>query len=222
LFNQKNPSAQSKQFRQAIHSVIQNYQNTVSDSSLESEGLKIENQLIPFGFEGRVDSVPNHRPNLSLLKGKTITLKVFKSLSSNKLLTEGLVNAFKAQNCKLILDPTNYDSDTLPSDYVGKVYGFMGNQYDPSGSWSYLAHPKTGLFRDWRSIYLADLKNIFESTTQEHRNRNFKLLHDRILENSIAIPLWVGSQRFYHSKAINLDRWNKLDTNTRFYEIRFN
>ncbi len=219
LFNQKNPSAHNKQFRQAIHSVIQNYQNTVSDSSLESAGLKIENQLIPFGFEGRVDQVPTHQPNLGLLNGKTITLKVFKSLSSNSLLTEGLVNAFKTKGCKLILDYANYDSDNLPSDYVGKVYGFMGNQYDP---WSYLAHPKTGLFRDWKSIYLADLKNIFESGTQEIRNRNFTFLHQRILSNSIAIPLWVGSQRFYHRHAISLDRWNKLDTNTRFYEIRFN
>jgi MarR-like DNA-binding transcriptional regulator SgrR of sgrS sRNA len=219
-FNSRNALAKIAKIRHAFAGVVREIRSEIDNLTLNGGALKMESQMIPLGFQGRLTSVidPSWQP--AALKGQTIRIALYSSFQEQPSLIEALQVGFQKYGVDLQIqydDASKFKSD----DQFVIIYGFVGNQLDASGSWSFLLGPN-GPLNSWTDEIADDYSTIFESGKAGQRDAIFKGIHQRVLSESIAVPLLIGQQRYLMSQRINFDRWNKFDARMRFYELRWN
>lgn len=229
-FNYLNPDAKVLDFRLKIMKAIQRIRPQIELLSSKDFPLHAETQMVPLGFSGRLTS--SHSSSHAIEIGLDYQNQIKKAsddvLQFIKIrLPEGLrvypdlVSAFS--RCLLeggfqVSFDFN-DNSNQPVDEIGRVYGFVGNQLDSSGSWSFLLAPPKGPLSPW----LPELKDVFDQVFAANnwakRREASEALHQTLLENAIAIPLLVGQHRYFLSARVDASRWNPLDSRLRLYEL---
>lgn len=217
-FNPQNKDAKALSNRLLFSSIIQRFRNRIEQLTEGASPFLPETQLIPDGFDGRLDTSPNIvTPSETTLTH--VTVKLSPSFLDFEPLMQGLVDEFSRAGINLEL------KYSLSPDFDGtefaSIYNFIGNQQDSTGTWSFLADKEQGLLRGWFSAYQNCFRNVFAASDLINREHYLKQLHERILLDALAVPLMVGKQRYLLSKRIDSSRWNKFDARMRFYELRW-
>lgn len=220
LISNQNPLAKNLSAREAFANIIRNAQ-TNFDSNLDYQStLKVETQMIPEGFDGRLSNAPNINPdNILALGNHKLKIRLTPAFENQKNLLTNLKSSFGKAGITLEINFS--DSSSAPSkDEFAVISAFVGNQLDPSGSWSFLIYSAEGALHPW----LKNLKERFKLPAAHPSNNEkqsfFMDLHREVLTNFFAVPYLVGAQRYLLSSRVDTARWNRFDSRARFYELR--
>lgn len=229
-FNYLNLDAQNFDFRRKIANAIEMLRPQIESLTSLEFPLHAETQLVPLGFNGRLDSF---LPYASDRKEKSLTARLDQTTSGIGLpsirirLPMGLkvfpklVSAFSQcllENDLFVTFDFN-DEPNQPQNEIGRVYGFVGNQLDSSGSWSFLLGPPSGPLSQWLPQFKRDFDLVFTATSWIKRREASELLHKALLKNAIAIPFMIGQHRYFLSARVDASRWNPFDSRLRLYEL---
>ena len=222
-FNKSNKMAQSKNNRELFSYIISSLRDKISQLAIDPTKPQAEQQLIPEGFQGRLQnysaSFNKVNKNFTNKNVKTWSLRLLPIFKDMDILTSAMISEFSKHGIQLILDFTN---DTGPSDkYFASFTSFLGNQLDATGSWSFLAAPKTGLLHEWYETYKTAYDLVYKNTNLKSREELLYQLHKTILDEFLAVPLMIGRQKYLLSQRVDVDRWNTFDARLRIYEIRW-
>jgi hypothetical protein len=219
FFNHKNKLAHQLESRKSFAKVISEVRANVHNLTPADSRKESEEQLIPFGFSGRVPSL-NLNPNVETISlPKKINICLWPYLKDYDLLLQNIKDSFSKYQVTVqfkFQDKIDFNSD----DDFAALYSFIGNQQDSSGSWAFLVSPHNGLLKEWTSSYLSSFETAFSEPKNDLRQSDFIKLHQQLLENYISVPLMVGSTRYLLNKNLDVSSWNTMDARMRLYEIR--
>lgn len=217
--NKKNTLANSLKNRDAFAQIIRNVQSEFDHLKDITSTLKVEGQMIPKGFDGRLPEFEAKAPsNGENLRGLTVKVRVYEGFEQNKYIFDLLKNGFLNAGINLQFDFSNKPASQSEDEFATASI-FFGNQLDPSGSWSFLLFSPQGPIHPWLSEIRNDLKENNSLTPEA--NKNFFLdLHREILTKHFVVPFLVGSQRYLLSDRVDASGWNRFDSRIRFYELK--
>ncbi len=221
IINKNCDLSKNSNLRAIFNEGIINFQKEIDIESKSDRRLYIENQLIPYGFHGRVDDyISSSRDDISIGNKIKINISIFTYLKDYPELIELLVNEFKKKNIlvNFIYSDRPFESDS--NDVFAVMNSFLGNQMDVSGSWEFLLGSEKSPLGQWRYLVQKEYDEAFKATGKIEREKAFQALHKKVLDENIAIPLFVGSQKYYVSDRIDVSAWSKLDARMRFYLIK--
>jgi len=112
------------------------------------------------------------------------------------------------------------DSNELAATSLLGIFNFVGNQLDPSGSWSFLFSKPHGVLSNWEPEVRAEFKAANQESTGMEKEQNLEKLHFKVLSQFIAVPIYVGSNRYFLSERVDASKWNKFDSRLRLYQLR--
>lgn len=213
-FNSESPEARSLEVRELFSRAIRKAQEDTS--LLARYSLAPQTQMIPEGFQGRLPSFDygsaKNATGLSKIK-----IKFGSPIKNFGPLLESLKNAFLELGVEaefVFSDSAKFEQGEIASSHI-----FVGNQLDPSGSWAFLAGPPHGVLSPWVAEFKDEYENAFNIGQNESRKEKFLALHKKILDKRLAIPFFVGRQRYFLSDRVDARRWNAFDSRLRLYEL---
>lgn len=217
-FNYNNEKTHSDSRRQLFAMAVEELRGYITSLIDADSPFLPEDQMIPKGFSGRLDSTPrlsnpsktNNTINIKLLLGTR-----FKEMPK---LTEKMKSVFL--NYGFNIDFEYADRSSFKSDEFAGIYSFLGNQQDASGSWSFLAGPPHGPLSSWSKEFQKDYDQVFNIADLKNRQKHIQSFHEVILNKYIAVPFMVGTQRYLLSESIDASNWNQFDSRIRIYDIR--
>lgn len=219
VLNHDCPDALQMKNREIFAEVVSSFKGKIQDTTREMSTLSPEDQMIPNGFNGRIESL-----KISTKSGDTEMKKIFIMMPTAFKEMDSFVSAlqfeFSKRDVNLEIDFAD-DSDLSPKHFA-KLTSFIGNQLDATGSWAFLANPQTGILKKWYNLYEEDYKNVYNLKNISKKDENLKRLHSKVLNTKIAIPVMIGSQKYLISNRVNVDAWNKFDSRLRIYLIKWN
>jgi MarR-like DNA-binding transcriptional regulator SgrR of sgrS sRNA len=219
-FNFRNAETQSVDVRKRIAQILEKFRAEIR--SIFPEDLKIgpETQMIPDGFNGRLDRL---EANLfGSHDGRIISkvrVRIPTPLKNFPQLGQKLTEVFKRDG--ILLEVFYDDSPDLLTEDSARIYLFVGNQLDSSGSWSFLMGPPLGPLNPWMPNFKSEFDAVFSASDWLNRLSASKELHKKLLNDAYAIPLFVGGHRYFFSKRVDASRWNSFDSRLRFYELSY-
>jgi hypothetical protein len=217
-FNDRNTEARDIKNRQAFAQVIYDYQQQSKVLLEEKYGWNLETQMVPEGFTGRLTSLPtSSESGVALPKKVEITIPDY--FKDFPLFYTGLTSAFAKHNVELKIRFGGRKIDGNES--LAGIYLFVGNQLDPSGSWSFLMTPPYGMLAPWLNDVRASFDAVFSGEQMDIRPQKLEQLHSEVLKDYLAIPFAVGSTRYFLSPRVDASRWNRFDSRLRIYELRW-
>ncbi len=186
------------------------FKNIVNESIKKNLNLnkKFENQIIPFGYEGRLNQVKLN--NESKLNNNKISIKI-------KLPTPSLNN----ENFKNTLNQISKNANiqviyTENDDYDVSTTMIQGNQKMAVTTLRFILNHKLMDYSNELSKLFSD---IYESKNEKSINENVKILHSYLLNEAIIVPAIHEPNSVALSNNVNVKNWNRLDMRLRFYEI---
>ncbi len=218
-FNHLNPMTYNVNVRLQIAKIVAQFRNGLKDVVKDKYPLVAETQMIPFGFNGRLEG---DHSDLSVgdqeLEVSKIRIRVPKQLELYSELMSYLSSIFKKNG--IILE-VNYSDETSNEIYeeFGRLVSFVGNQQDSSGSWSFLLGPPLGPLSSWLPDLKKEFDDIYNQSGWEEQLEASRRLHRKILYGGYAIPLLTGRIRHFLSSRVDASRWNRFDARLRFYEL---
>jgi hypothetical protein len=176
--------------------------------------------MIPNGFNGRLDNFNGFsqiqgRESLKGLKAAKIRFPT--SLEFFPKLLAAFQDAFLMVGVQLEIVLS--DEKNRPSDELANCFGFVGNQLDPSGSWSFLLNPPLGPLSQWLSEVKSEFEAVYAAQNKIDSISQSKLLHSKLLSEAYVIPFMIGKHRYFFSKRIDDSRWNPFDSRMRLYQL---
>ncbi len=217
-FNRKNRDATIDKNRAIFAKLIRSFASE-NQELIGSYGWSVESQMIPDGFKGRLEkeALSFSSSEGSLPSSLRIVLPTsYKAFSSY---VSSLTEYFQKHGTELTVD---FAPSLEPkNNYFAGLLTFVGNQMDPSGSWSFLTSPGGGgVLHDWLDEVHDEYSAAFSESNRIQKERAFKVLHGAILARHLAVPVTIGSLRYFYSDRIDLSGWNKFDSRLRLYEIK--
>lgn len=182
----------------------------------QSYSYSAESQMIPEGFQGRLPSVHfGYEPSVGLLK--KIKVNILNSFKEFGPLLDNLKNAFSEMG--IVVEFTFSNSPNFNQGEIAAAYMFVGNPLDSSGSWSFLTGAPHGVLSPWVSEFKNEYERAFKHGSIESRKDQLLLLHQKVLEQKLAVPFLIGKQRYFLSDRVNAERWNAFDSRLRLYDL---
>lgn len=221
-FNRLNISSERQSTRNQFHEAIQQFKSSFDIQKHSEKNFSNEEQVIPEGFQGRINHYKIDLNKSSSNTEESLKIKIqvhpyFKEIIDfeKKLKSSLLDNGFEVEiifmkNPHVIAD----------HDVFAAMNSFLGNQMDVSGSWEFLLGSEKSPLGQWRYLVQKEYDEAFKATGKIEREKAFQTLHKKVLDENIAIPLFVGSQKYYVSDRIDVSAWSKLDARMRFYQIK--
>ncbi len=216
-FNSQDKQALDINNRQIFASAIKEIRDYVSVLTDPDNSLFLEDQMIPKGFNGRLNVTPNVKP-LKAISTLIIKIRLGANFKEMPKLTEKMQQIFLDHDIKAEFEYT--DRLTFNNDEFAGVYSFLGNQQDASGSWSFLASPPFGQLSTWSVNFQKEYDQVFNAVDLKNRQQHLLNLHETILRKIIAIPFMTGTQRYLLSENIDASNWNQFDARIRIYDLR--
>ena len=217
-FNQQNEAALDVKNRELFASIIRNFQKSYHEKIKAAYGWDSETQMIPEGFSGRLKNNPE--PNLTSRESlpSNLEISLFENFREFPEFTQGLISAFKDRGVSLTI---KFSSATKLSHYTfASLYVFVGNQLDSTGSWAFLLSEPHGTISPWKNSFKREYDAVFNIAEISDRKKTLELLHSAILSKYLAVPVEVGSIKYFLSSRIDCKRWNKFDSRMRIYDLR--
>ena len=219
VFNKKNRLSHKIETRLQIGEIFHELRQKIANSS-QVLPLLPESQLIPYGFSGRFDAIETKK-RVHLDLPEELELELFSSFRDFPSFLEAIKSEFKKYNVEIKFSFTDKSTLQFQNNEIGGIYGFLGNQMDATGTWSFLIGPPAGPLSPWLELFKSEYESVFDNSRLESRKDNIVLLHKKVLDSYCAIPLVVGPQRYLLSAGIDASRLNQLDSRLRIYELRW-
>jgi len=221
IFNSKNPLTSNLMARKEFALIIAEFRKSVE---ILTEGLIPfipETQIIPFGFRGRIadDFLMNQQPEtikISQIAKKTLIIKFPAALQHRKVFFEKLKELFMRYEVQL---EARFNDAAIQDDEFAHLTSFLGNQNDPSGTWSFLTDENFGSLKDWQDLYEEEYDKAFNSNFRDERDKAFSALQLKILNEYLLVPLMIGKQRYLHQNFLDLSKLNRFDARMRFFDM---
>jgi len=177
---------------------------------------KYDDQVIPFGFAGRLEHFTPLPTDLTVLKGRKLTIIMYEALSALQEIFDGLALEARKHGAEI-----SFKYAKVPFEEVSfaRVIGFKGNQRDPVGSWSFLFSGSKNPISTFRSDYESDFAHL-TSTTNEAFETSLARFHKKVLDDAVIVPFVLEETPVYTSARVDLSAWNQFDMRLRFYDIR--
>lgn len=220
ILNKKNKLANDPIARMEFEKVIELAQSRFISTNSSSSTFKIETQMIPEGFDGRLHQIKRKKINqIKLLKNRTIRIRLANDVRAIDDLYRPLVESFAALNIQL--QSKSWDGQTFDNedDFAG-ISAFHSNQREPSGSWSFLLYSHHGVIHPWLENLSVEFTSLKEDTLNRFGKNFYLRLHEQILALNFTVPYLIGSQRYLLSARVDPSEWNKFDSRVRFYELK--
>ncbi len=219
-FNKSNQMTSDPLARTEFARIIESVRSNFDTSSEFQSTLKIETQMIPEGFNGRLNPYNEKQPNeSSVLKGKNLKLRLTSAFRNKNSILENLKTSFAKSDISLDIHFSDSYLDPDKDDFAF-LSAFVGNQLDPSGSWSFLLYSPQGVLFPWLPKLDSRFSDFSNSPSNFGKPAYFLDLHQEILSKHIAVPFLVGSQRYLLSERVDASLWNRFDSRARFYDLR--
>jgi MarR-like DNA-binding transcriptional regulator SgrR of sgrS sRNA len=181
---------------------------------------QVENQMIPFGFSGRLPNYERKGGPFKALKGKTILITLDNAFQFKPEVAVNLKSAARKYGVNLELNYVYWFSKPRKKEIFANFYSFLGNQKDALGSWSFLFSKGGPLFL-FRNQVSKELLAVTSAKNTRERNLALKILHKKVLDNAYAVPCLAEASRVFASSRVDISRWNPFDLRFRFYEVRW-
>lgn len=183
--------------------------------------LKRERQLIPEGYSGRLNGRDISKGSPSgRLKGKRLKVNLLPSFSDGAPIREALASGFSRAGVTLDF---NFASERKPSgdDSDVQMSQFTGNQSDAMGSWQFMFSPDHGDLTHYRPEVEHLFGKIMAADSKANREVGLRELHEHILTEAYAVPLFIEPGLIAASKRVDLSRINTFDMRLRFHEVQW-
>lgn len=217
-FNIKNKYSLDVHYRHLFAAAVNDVRSYITALADPDNPLYPEDQMIPSGFNGRLNSTPDLPKPLRF--DKVLNIKVLLGTAFKEMPTLTKKMQHILLNYGFAVEFEYADRSTFNNDEFAGVYSFLGNQQDASGSWSFLAGPPHGVLSSWSKNFQEEYNQVFEATDLKNRQQHLQNLHEIILKKFIAVPFMIGTQRYLLSKNIDASNWNQFDARLRIYDIR--
>ena len=197
---------------------IADWARTAVNSMQLPDSLKAEDQMIPEGYPGRVLATSMEISNEDTRLRYNLPLEI--DLPAGFKQADPIISRFTetARQRKLPIELTYQAYTSNPnSNALARMVIFSGNQKDPIGNWSFLFKGNKAPLRPFNTAFTKFEKYL---GNEKERNEVLLQLHQEVLENAYAIPLFVEGVAYFTSKRLNLERWNRFDMRYRFYDAR--
>lgn len=220
-FNHLNSNAHDLNFRLKIANIFAKVRFDLEKNTSVEFPLFPESQMVPAGFSGRLDHVQlevNGKSTKSFDVDK-VKIRFPEGLKQFPRLFETIREDFLGEG--IGFEAVFGDVSTQEEDEAARCYGFVGNQLDSSGSWSFLIGPPKGQLSNWLPNLRKEFDQIFKVESLEERLEASRVLHQKILSNAFTIPFMIGRHRYFLSNQVDATRWNPFDSRLRLYELRW-
>ena len=217
VFNKKNEKVKNLEYRRAIAQFIALTFKSINPG----EYIQALDQMIPKGFEGRLDASPEFHWSLDPLKGEDVIISIpihFKELGE---VLEKVRKIAKDNEINIKLNMNKFHYLSPPEEVAAYAVMFKGNQKDPLGSWKFLLSDTGAYLGDLQKYSKATFKEISSAHSKEHRMDLLKKLHRKALEGAYFIPFWLESSLLLLSDRVNADGINMFDMRSRYYQLRW-
>lgn len=218
-FNKKNADANNFEVRSAFASVVSKVKLIISAMNHSPADILLESQMIPESYHGRLNQNTSFAYNPEKLRGKHFRLAFPSPYSEYPAIAQAFRDEFASVNATIEFVYSD-NSDFTEKTEFARIYSFLGNQLDASGSWSFLLSPP-GPLSDFLSEVKQEFDAVYDSTQGSNREFNLLELHKQVLGRAIAIPLFIGRQRYLLSNRVDASRWDKFDARMRLFELRW-
>jgi hypothetical protein len=218
-FNFSNPKTHDKKFRMKIADIFSKIRPKIKSIIPGNFPLFAESQMVPDGFSGRLEKTVNTSSQEKPIEIGHVKIRFPNGLKQFSELLSLVHESFAEEGVEFeaIFD----DSPELGEDEVARFYGFVGNQLDSSGSWSFLFGPPKGQMSLWLPEVIDEFNRLFQANSREERLIASKAFHQKILSNAYVVPLLIGRHRYFLSKRIDANLWNNFDLRLRLYLLRW-
>ncbi len=218
--NSQNPLAKNHSARANFSQLVDQVKEEFSRSKSKTDTFEPETQMIPSGFQGRLKETTSKNQEVpKTLSRQKLKIRFFKGFNEHSHLYSLFTTTFRKAN----VDVEYIFSDDEPSsksEEFATLLPFMGNQKDPSGSWSFLLFSPEGPIHPWLPEIKANLEKLPKEETDETSATYFQNIHREVLEKNYVVPFLVGSQRYLLSDRVDASGWNRFDSRVRFYELK--
>lgn len=211
-FNKSNSLTKSLKIRKEFRTIVQQ-----AFRGKKFGNANFEEQLIPDGYAGRLESLNLPATQITELRGRTLKISLFNGYKSLPEFTEIL--KAEALKYEVGLEFTYGNNNPEDSETFTSLYVFKGNQKEAIGSFSFLfsENGPLGLFRSSEEAELNRITSIVDSNERESAVRAF---HKRAIENAYAVPVTIEPSQILVSQHVDLSRWNPFDMRLRIYDVR--
>ena len=188
-------------------------------NSMQLQGnLQPEEQLIPPGYPGRLPT--SHSVDLPMIKPYSLDTLLQIDLTAGFKEADDIVAKFRevARQKNLPIEFTF--KPYTPDPALGSIAYldvFAGNQKDPIGSWSFLFKGANALLGPFAEAFYR-LEDALSSESM--RDKALLKLHQEVLSQAYAIPLFIDGTTFFTSDRLDISRWNRFDMRHRYYDAR--
>lgn len=214
-FNPDHPLAKNIEARREFAFLVQE----AFQGEKINEDIQYENQFVPFGFSGRLEKYQRAPLDIKVLKNSTLMINWSPPLKDLPNFLDQLNKTAKTHQVTLDFRYTAYTEDEeKDSGCFVKFSGFVGNQRDALGSFSFLFSGDMQPYKTEASPYW---EKITASQVEEERLLAVRQLHKKILDDVYAVPFMIEATGYATSNRIDLSRWNLFDMRMRFYDIRW-
>lgn len=203
-----------KSFSDAVQAA-KNRASWIADNSVSAW-----DQMIPPGFSGFCDNPPQTKSEIRQITPQKEILIWLRIPIAN--LSKDFLEVFEAEiRSRKIADKITYTEAKPNGKYFAALMGFLGNQQDPMGSWSYLIASENaplGAFANEYKIYFQKLED--STSTKIDRVQISSEIQCKVLSEAHAVPVIVGSFHSLRSERVDVSRLNRFDNRVRLYEMR--
>ncbi|OFZ17687.1 MAG: hypothetical protein A2Z20_01510 [Bdellovibrionales bacterium RBG_16_40_8] len=181
------------------------------------EGIKSNNQMLPFGYAGHLSDFTIKIKRLVSYPEINIKILLPAALKETTLLLDSIRSSLKMVG--FATEITFNDSQKFDSTVFAQLYNFKGNQRESLGSWAFLFSEGNGPLSFFRPQVELLFKQVTAVQDENARKNTLLELHIKVLEEVFAVPIAVEPSIVLHSERIKLNRWNLFDLRTRYYEV---
>ena len=213
-FNKDHPLHKDLQTRL----VLANWARTAIKSMELPGSLRPEQQLIPPGYPGRLQTDP--AVDQPVAKPYLINEPLKIDLSAAFKDAVDIVSTFEdvARQKRIPIELTfePYSPGAAPGSFA-YLDIFIGNQKDPIGSWSFLFKGPNAYLGPFDDAFFEVESSLKDKALREEAMLN---LHQTVIANAYAIPLFIDGPTVFTSDRLDISKWNRFDMRHRYYDAR--
>lgn len=183
--------------------------------------LAYDNQMVPPGYSGRLNSYPERKVAVEVLRGKTLSIDWHPAYNEMGEMLKRLKDVAAKEGVTL-----NFTFNAFtPAEGQGKPFGlfriFKGNQKECLGSWTFLFTKDHGHLRAYRDEVAGLLDEAAKTASDAERLNVLLRLHRKVLDNAYAIPFLIQRGYVVGTNDVDLSKFNSFDMRLRFYDVRW-
>ena len=198
-FNPKKPNSKNIEHRKRIAKFIADIRSNIKPGL----GYDISRNIVTFKNKEKLDE-NSELSNINTDTKISIKMSLWQFIREWQPFQEALSAAAKINN--IVIESTSANQDECDIH----INGFVSNQVDQSGNWSFL-------MTDNNLLGQFESEILNKKTLENHDD-----IHTTVLKNYFAIPLLKEKFALFTSDRISYPHFNPFDMRVRFYEMKWN